>query len=432
MRGAHRDGVELVRLLLKRGAELFVRGVDLPDARMHVLQRIRRALHRALYAAHLRGDVLGRLRGLGGERLHLAGDHGEALARRAGTGRLDTGVQGQQRGLARDGLDETDDLLDPRRGAGEPAHGLVGAREVGGGACACLPRRADVSGGLLDGQKDAAGGDGDGRHVVRRGPGGVGGIGHLAMHVAVAFLEVGGGLADPGAAVGEGLDHVVDGAAEAAGEEAAARHVQPRLRFAPPLIDGERVGFEHRGAQGIDASGDGGKGTGLLTRQDGLAVAMGDAVRHGGERLERRLDDHDGGERRAEPGQNAGDHAERRGGEHRKTGGHEQWNGDGGARQPGFANRCHANPPDPRSTLRAKPCDYLSDSIEFSAYSKSRRAQRLGYATPDASPLAPYVFIESKNSALFLVCFSLSLRNSMASMVPMGLRMRRSTYIFLS
>ncbi len=42
------------------------------------------------------------------------------------------------------------------------------------------------------------------------------------------------------------------------------------------------------------------------------------------------------------------------------------------------------------------------------------------------------VFIESKNSPLFLVLRSLSSRKSIASMVPIGLRMRRSTYIFLS
>ena len=40
------------------------------------------------------------------------------------------------------------------------------------------------------------------------------------------------------------------------------------------------------------------------------------------------------------------------------------------------------------------------------------------------------VFIESKKSPLVLVCFSLSIRNSMASIVPIGARMRRSTKIF--
>ena len=42
------------------------------------------------------------------------------------------------------------------------------------------------------------------------------------------------------------------------------------------------------------------------------------------------------------------------------------------------------------------------------------------------------VFIESKNSELFLVCFSLSIRNSIASIAPIGFRIRRRTYIFFS
>jgi len=42
------------------------------------------------------------------------------------------------------------------------------------------------------------------------------------------------------------------------------------------------------------------------------------------------------------------------------------------------------------------------------------------------------VFIDSKNSPLFLVLRSLSSRKSIASMVPIGLRIRRSTYIFFS
>src|SRR6202020_251098 len=41
-----------------------------------------------------------------------------------------------------------------------------------------------------------------------------------------------------------------------------------------------------------------------------------------------------------------------------------------------------------------------------------------------------YVFIDSKNSELFLVLRSLSSKKSIASIVPIGLRIRRSTYIF--
>src|SRR5258707_7012310 len=51
---------------------------------------------------------------------------------------------------------------------------------------------------------------------------------------------------------------------------------------------------------------------------------------------------------------------------------------------------------------------------------------------PLKAGLAAQVFIDSKNSALFFVLRSLSSRKSIASMVPIGLRIRRSTYIFFS
>src|ERR1044072_639802 len=44
----------------------------------------------------------------------------------------------------------------------------------------------------------------------------------------------------------------------------------------------------------------------------------------------------------------------------------------------------------------------------------------------------PYAFMLSKNSPFVLVERSLSSRKSIASMVPIGLRMRRRMYIFLS
>ncbi len=46
------------------------------------------------------------------------------------------------------------------------------------------------------------------------------------------------------------------------------------------------------------------------------------------------------------------------------------------------------------------------------------------------TPRPGYVFIESKKSALVFVCFSLSMRNSMASVVPIGARILRRTNIF--
>src|ERR1700704_1546896 len=61
-----------------------------------------------------------------------------------------------------------------------------------------------------------------------------------------------------------------------------------------------------------------------------------------------------------------------------------------------------------------------------------KRAPRLHEAPFPKPGQMAQVFIESKNSELFLVLRSLSSRKSIASMVPIGLRIRRSTYIFLS
>src|ERR1700755_1227947 len=63
-----------------------------------------------------------------------------------------------------------------------------------------------------------------------------------------------------------------------------------------------------------------------------------------------------------------------------------------------------------------------------------QRARKRAPTLMDAQIELPptQVFIDSKNSELFLVLRSLSSRKSIASMVPIGLRIRRSTYIFFS
>ena len=82
---------------------------------------------------------------------------------------------------------------------------------------------------------------------------------------------------------------------------------------------------------------------------------------------------------------------------------------------------CVSSIPTSRSNTKRWRADEAADE-------DSRRA-----AEPDdGRDRQRQVFIESKNSPLFLVLRSLSSRKSMASMVPIGLRMRRSTYIFLS
>ena len=61
---------------------------------------------------NLLADFAGRLRGLLRERLHFGGHHGKASAGFAGARRLDGGIQGQEVGLPRDGVDELDDIAE--------------------------------------------------------------------------------------------------------------------------------------------------------------------------------------------------------------------------------------------------------------------------------------------------------------------------------
>ena len=86
----------------------------------------------------------GRLLRLVGQRLDLAGDHGEAPAVLAGPRGLDGGVQGQQVGLLGDVVDRGDDLAD--------GLGLLGQRQdVLGGRLDLLLDRVHGGQGVLDG-----------------------------------------------------------------------------------------------------------------------------------------------------------------------------------------------------------------------------------------------------------------------------------------
>ena len=77
--------------------------------------------------------------------------------------------------------------------------------------------------------------------------------------------------------------------------------------------------------------------------------------------------------------------------------------------------------------------NYLEAPLATAGFSPSNRcfaAERQHVRTRWCVAARAQVFIESKKSPLVLVCFSLSMRNSMASIVPIGARMRRSTKIF--
>ncbi|CCC97467.1 protein of unknown function [Azospirillum baldaniorum] len=111
-------------LFLHRGGDGGGNLIDLGDAVGDGGDGSHGAAGRGLDLADLGGDVLGRLRGLVRQILHLAGHHGEALAGFPGPCRLDGGVQRQKVGLAGDRLNELGDVTDLLHGVGQ---GLDGA-----------------------------------------------------------------------------------------------------------------------------------------------------------------------------------------------------------------------------------------------------------------------------------------------------------------
>ena len=84
------------RLLLDGAGDRVLDVVDLVDDLADLGDGFDGAFGVALDGLDLAADVLGGLGGLLGQLLDLVGDDGEALARLAGAGRLDGGVQGQQ------------------------------------------------------------------------------------------------------------------------------------------------------------------------------------------------------------------------------------------------------------------------------------------------------------------------------------------------
>ncbi len=132
-------------------------------------------------------DILGGVRGLRGERLHLAGHHGEPFARPR---RLDCRIQRQQVGPAGDFADQVGNGTDPcglrvqrlDRGAGLMAggHGAAGHR---GGPAHLVADFADcggeVIGGIRHGLRCSQGLRGGGRGAFGRASGPCSGTVHL-------------------------------------------------------------------------------------------------------------------------------------------------------------------------------------------------------------------------------------------------------------
>ena len=103
-------------LLLHGGGDRGRDLVDLADDAADGLDRVDGVARDLLDVGDLLGDLLGRLGGLARQRLHLGGDHGKAAAGLAGACGLDRGVEREQIGLLRDGVDQADDLADAAGG----------------------------------------------------------------------------------------------------------------------------------------------------------------------------------------------------------------------------------------------------------------------------------------------------------------------------
>src|SRR2546430_17519057 len=121
---ALRDVLDAARDLLRRRALLFDgardrRGDvgDFSDGAADLLDRGDRFLRRALHARDVIGNLVGRFRGLAGERFDFRRNYRKAAAGIARARRLDGGVQRQEVGLLGDRGDQLDDIADLLRGA---------------------------------------------------------------------------------------------------------------------------------------------------------------------------------------------------------------------------------------------------------------------------------------------------------------------------
>ena len=118
-------------LLLDRRSDRGGNFGQLMDAARDGGDLVDRALGRVLDGSHVARNVFGCARGLIGERLHLCGNHREALAGLSRARCLDGGVERKQVGLGGDLGNEPDHRADPFRRLIKRADGLVGAFGVG-------------------------------------------------------------------------------------------------------------------------------------------------------------------------------------------------------------------------------------------------------------------------------------------------------------
>jgi len=106
-------------LLGHRGGDPGGRAVDRVQLGDDVRDRVRRGAGDVLHRLKLAADLFGGPGAAIGQRLHLVGDDGEALAGLAGAGRLDGRVERQQVGVVGDLADNVEDAADALGGPAE-------------------------------------------------------------------------------------------------------------------------------------------------------------------------------------------------------------------------------------------------------------------------------------------------------------------------
>ena len=182
------------------------------------LMAVTELLRRGLDAGDLLADLAGRLGGLLGQRLDFGGHHRKTATGLAGARRLDGGVERQQIGLARDGVDQFDHVADAGRRLRQFADAIVGVARLVDGVIGHPRRFLDLAADLVDrrgqflgrrrhrlhvGGSFLGGGCDDGREFLRA----LGGRGQ----------RTGGGF-QFGRGRGHGLDDLADRAFEIVGE----------------------------------------------------------------------------------------------------------------------------------------------------------------------------------------------------------------------
>ena len=275
--GAIADAIDLGGLVIEDAGQLPVGVAHRRHARRHPGYGFDGFVDRVLDVVNLPADLGGGLGGLLRQRLDLGGDDGEAAAGGAGARRFDGGVEREQRGLRGDRLDQLDHGADALGRGGEAAHGKIGMAEIGDGAVGGVLGRRRFARAVGDQSEQPA------RRVRHRGDVAAGGsrrldgVGGALRHVLVAGAEIAGGDADFLAGGLKRDGELVDGRAEALGEETTIGMAQPRFRLAAFQVDRQRVGIDQRlphGFRGDRAVGE--RATLDLRRQRGIAVAAGD------------------------------------------------------------------------------------------------------------------------------------------------------------